>query len=147
MSRRLTIFALVMAGAAGAACRSGPKPDPIPEAVLGSYVYAASGSAFNKLTWQIEATLDLKPDGTFELSLDKTVNGKKDSTERTSGRYSVSEDKVWLTESHERKHGRPNKHSLVIKPDSLVGEIGWTAHLILRGIGAPDPVLVKRHRI
>jgi hypothetical protein len=111
-------------------------------------VYAASGSVFNKLSWQIEVKLDLKPDGTFALSLDKTVNGKKDPTEKTSGTYSVSDDKVWLTESRDRKpYGSRPKHSLVIRPDSLVGEIGWTAHLVFRGIGAPDPVLVKRQRI
>jgi hypothetical protein len=145
---RLTLVALIIAGATTGACRSDRTSDPIPEGVPGSYVYAASGSAFDKLSWQIEANLDLKPDGTFALSLDKTVNGKRDPTEKTSGTYSVSDDKVWLTESRDRKpHGPSTKHSLVIRPDSLIGEIGWTAHLVLRGIGAPDPVLVKRQSI
>jgi hypothetical protein len=147
MSRR-TLVALIVAGATGAACRSDRTPDPIPEGVPGSYVYTASGSALNRLSWQIEAKLDLKPDGSFAMSLDKTVNGKKDPTEKTSGTYSVSDDKIWLTESRDRKpYGQRTKHSLLIRPDSLVGEIGWTAHLVLRGIGAPDPVLVKRQRI
>jgi hypothetical protein len=141
---RLTLVALVALGATGAACRSDPKPDPIPEAVPGSYVYAASGSALNKLTWQIEAELDLKPDGTFAMSLDKTVNGKRDSTEKATGTYSVSGDKVWITVTQNMK---PRRHGLEIRPDSLIGKIGWMAHMVLRGIGAPDPVLVKRHRI
>lgn len=144
MSRRLTLVALVMAGAAGIACRSDPKPDQIPEGVPGSYVYAASGSALNKLSWQIEANLNLKPEGTFTLTLDKTVNGKKDPTEKASGTYTVSDDKVWITVA---QNSRPRRHSLEIRPDSLVGKIGWAAHMVLRGIGAPDPVLVKRQRI
>jgi hypothetical protein len=147
---RLTVVALMVAGvaAAAAACRGEPKPDRLPESLPGSYVYAASGSVLNKLSWQIEANLNLEPDGTFTLTLDKTVNGEKDSTEKTSGTYSVSGDKLWISEASDRKpYGPRTKHSLTIKPDSLVGEIGWTAHLVLRGIGAPDPVLVKRHPI
>lgn len=142
MSRHLTLVALAVSVAT--ACRNEPAPDPIPAGVPGSYVYAASGSALNKLTWQIEANLHLKPEGTFTLTLDKTVNGKKDPTEKASGTYTVEGDKVWITVA---QNSRPRRHSLVIRPDSLVGKIGWTAHMVLRGIGAPDPVLVKRQRI
>jgi len=35
----------------------------------------------------------------------------------------------------------------VIRPDSLLGEIGWKDHLVLRGMGIPDPVFVKRGQI
>jgi hypothetical protein len=143
---RLTVVALMVTGAAAAACRDEPKP--LPEALPGSYVYTASGSVLNKLSWQIEANLNLEPDGTFTLTLDKTVNGKKDSTEKTSGTYSVSGDKLWISEASDRKQYGPRpKQSLTIRSDSLVGEIGWTAHLVLRGIGAPAPVLVKRYPI
>lgn len=144
MPSRFTLVALVIAGAVATACKSAPEPDPIPAGVPGSYVYAASGSALKKLTWQIEANLHLKPEGTFTLTLDKTVNGKKDPTEKASGTYTVEGDKVWITVA---QNSRPRRHSLVIRPDSLVGKIGWTAHMVLRGIGAPDPVLVKRQRI
>jgi hypothetical protein len=144
MSSRFTLVALVIAGAVGIACRSEPNPDPIPPDVPGSYVYAASGSALNKLSWQIEANLHLKPEGTFTLTLDKTINGKKDPTEKASGTYTVSGDKLWITAD---QNYRPRRHSLEIRQDSLVGKIGWTAHMVLRGIGAPDPVLVKRQRI
>lgn len=145
MLRRLTLVALIAAAMPETACRSGPKPDPIPDGVPGSYVYSASGSVLDKVTWAIDANLDLKPDGTFTLTLDKTMNGKRDSTARTNGTYMVSGDKIWIKESRDRPDNRWKRdHSLVIRPDSLLGEIGWKDHLVLRGIGVPDPVFVKR---
>lgn len=148
MSIRLTLVAVLGAGILSVSCRSEPKPDPIPGELTGSYVYAANGSLAGKASWQIAATLDLEPDGTFALALDKTMNGKKDSTERTHGTYTVSGDKIWITESKDvggyRSRG---SHSLVIRPDSLLGEIGWKDHLVLRGMGIPDPVFVKRGQI
>jgi len=130
--------------AVGAACRDTPKSDPIPPSVPGSYVYAAKGATLNKLQWQFAATLDLKPDGTFVIALDKTMNGKADSTERTNGTYSVSDGKVWLRGREEGK-SREEHHALLIRPDSLIGEIGWKTQLVLKGLGAPDPVFLRRN--
>lgn len=141
---RLSIPArLLLVSVLGAACRETPKSDPIPDRVPGSYVYAGKGTTLKKLQWQFAATLQLNRDGTFVLALDKTLNGKKDSTEHTRGTYTVSDDKVWLRGREEGK-SRDEQHALVIRPDSLVGEIGWTTHIILRGFGAPDPVFVRQ---
>lgn len=148
MSHHRTLVALLAAAAVGAACRSGPKPDPIPASVPGTYAWTARGAVLNKFSWHIEAKLDLRPDGTYTLTLDKVMNGERDSTERMSGTYTVSGDKVWVKESQDLEGYRSRgSHSLVIRPDSLLGEVGWSTHLILRGIGAPDPVFVKRQRI
>jgi len=143
MSRRHTLVVLVTLSSLGAACRGTPDSDPIPAAVPGSYVYAASGATLKKIQWQFAAKLELERDGTFELTLDKTVNGAKDPTERTKGTYIVSGDKVWITGVEGGRENR-DRHALVIKADSLVGQIGWTAHMVLRGLGAPDPVFVKQ---
>lgn len=143
MLRRSILVGLILAPAIGAACRETPKADPIPDNVPGTYVYAGEGTTLKKLQWQFAAILDLKPDGTFALALDKTLNGEKDSTERTTGTYTVTGDKVWIVGREEGKR-RDEQHGLLIRPDSLIGEVGWTTHLILRGLGAPDPVFVKR---
>ena len=143
MPRHSILFGLVLVSALVGGCREAPAGDAIPTGVPGSYVYAAEGAALKKLEWQFAATLDLKADGTFVLALDKTLNGEKDSTAHSSGTYTVSGDKVWLR-GREEGRGRHEQHALLIKPDSLIGEIGWKTHLILRGLGAPDPVFVKR---
>jgi hypothetical protein len=140
MLRRSIPVGLIAVAIAAAACRETPKSDPIPDGVPGSYVYAAKGSTLKKLQWQFAATLELSRDGTFALALDKTMNGSKDSTEHTSGTYTVSDNKVWLRGSEEDDEQR----ALVIRPDSLIGEIGWTTHIVLRGFGAPDPVFVRQ---
>jgi len=143
MSRRPNLVALFLLSSIATACSNAPKPEPIPAELPGSYVYAAKGATLKKLPWQFAVVLDLEKDGTFQLTIDKTVNGAKDSTERTRGTYTVSEGKVWITGiDGGRKDREP--HSLVIKADSLIGEIGWTTHIVLRGLGAPDPVFVKQ---
>lgn len=148
MSNRLAIILIFGAGMLAVSCRSEPEPDPIPESLPGSYGYVANGSLGGKVSWQIAANLDLRPDGTFALTLDHTMNGKKESTESTHGKYTVSGDKLWITQSRDERGYRGNeRHSLLIRPDSLVGEIGWKDHLVLRGIGIPDPVFVKRGQI
>jgi len=35
-------------------------------------------------------------------------------------------------------------HKLRIKADSLIAEVGWTAELFIKGVGAPNVVFVKR---
>lgn len=143
MSRRHALVVLITLSSFGAACRRAPDSDPIPAALPGSYVYAASGATLKKIPWQFAATLELAKDGTFELTLDKTVDGAKDPTEKTKGTYIVSGDKVWITGIEGGRENR-DRHALLIKADSLIGQIDWTAHIVLRGLGAPDPVFVKR---
>lgn len=147
MSISRAVVAVCATGFLAMACSRGPRPEPIPDAIPGTYVYNAAGSTLGK-AWQIGATLSLKPDGTFELTLDKMVGGGKEPTERTSGTYTVSGEKIWVSESKDAGGFRARgSHSLVIRPDSLVGEIGWKDHLVLRGMGIPDPVFVKRGQI
>lgn len=141
--RRSIRIALVLVPTLVAACREGAKSDPIPETVPGSYVYAAKGVTLKKLEWSFAAALDLKPDGTFALALDKSMAGETDSTERSSGTYTVVGDKLWLRSPEDDK-GRRKQFPLVMRGDSLIGDIGWKTHLILRGLGAPDPVFVRR---
>ena len=143
MSRRHALAGLVLLSSLGAACRRAPESDPIPAELPGSYVYAASGATLKKLPWTFAVKLELEKDGTFELTLDKTVNGSTDPTEKTRGTYIVSGDKVWITGIEGGRENR-ERHALVIKADSLVGQIGWTTHIVLRGLGAPDPVFVKQ---
>ena len=71
------------------------------------------------------------------------MDGAKDPTETTKGTYIVSADKVWIAGVEGGRETR-DRHALVIKADSLIGEIGWTTHIVLRGLGAPDPVFVKQ---
>jgi hypothetical protein len=35
-------------------------------------------------------------------------------------------------------------HKLLIRPDSLIAEVGWTGELVLKGVGAPNVVFVKQ---
>jgi hypothetical protein len=142
--RRSIQIGLILVPVLGAACREAPKPELIPDGIPGSYVYAAKGTTLKKLDWQFAAALNLKPDGTFELALDKSMAGETDTTERTAGTYTVDGDKLWLKGKEDQK-GRRKQFPLVIRPDSLIGDIGWKTHLILRGLGAPDPVFVRRH--
>ena len=144
MLRRSIQIGLILVPVFGAGCREAPRSDGIPETVPGSYVYAAEGSTLKKLNWSFAAALDLKPDGTFALALDKSMAGERDTTEHTSGTYTVSGDKVWLR-SPEDDRGRRKQFPLVMRGDSLIGDIGWKTHLILRGLGAPDPVFVRRN--
>ncbi len=142
--RRSIQIGLFLVPVLGAACREAPTPALIPDGIPGSYVYAAKGTTLKKLDWQFAAALNLKPDGTFELALDKSMAGETDTTERTAGTYTVDGDKLWLRGKEDQK-GRRKQFPLVIRPDSLIGDIGWKTHLILRGLGAPDPVFVRRN--
>jgi hypothetical protein len=124
-------------------CRGRGDSDPIPSTMPGTYVYAGNGSVFNK-SWEFAARLDLTSDRHFTMTLDKTVDGHRDTTETTSGAYAINGDQVLLRVV--RTHVGPDGevHKLRVKGDSLVGELGWTGTLFLKGIGAPDLVFVKQ---
>lgn len=126
------------------ACRGGQDSDPVPASLPGSYVYAAKGSTLKK-PWQFAARIELKPDRSYTFTLDKTVDRDKDPTETSVGTYVVSGDHVLI---HDSNGGDASKdiHKLLIKSDSLIAEVGWTAEIFLKGVGAPNIVFVKEHR-
>ena len=127
-----------------ASCRTS-RSDPVPAGLPGSYVYAGQGSTF-KHPWQFSARLDLTPDRRYKLTLDKTIEGNRDPTETNVGSFTVSGDHIQLREDA----GLPDKshdiHKLRIKADSLIAEVGWTAELFIKGVGAPNIVFVKQRR-
>ena len=124
------------------ACR-GSDSDPVPAEVPGSYVYAGKGSTFRK-PWEFSARLDLMPDRRYKLTLEKTIEGHRDPTETNVGSYTVSGDEIQLREDAGAPDKSRDMHKLRIKADSLIAEVGWTAQLFIKGVGAPNVVFVKR---
>ena len=131
--------ALVLAG-----CRRSGS-DPVPAGLPGSYVYAGRGSTF-KHTWQFAARLDLASDRRYKLTLDKTIEGKTDPTETSVGNFTISGDHILLREDAGLPDKSHDMHKLRIEADSLIAEVGWTAELFIKGIGAPNIVFVKERR-
>ncbi|HEY3134003.1 MAG TPA: hypothetical protein VGJ47_05180 [Gemmatimonadaceae bacterium] len=140
--RAFLIFPAVAAVLVG--CR-GSGSDPVPASLPGSYVYAGQGSTFNH-PWQFSARLDLTPDRRYTLTLDKTIEGKKDPTETNVGSFRVSGDHILLREDAGLPDKSHDMHKLRFKSDSLIAEVGWTAELFIKGIGAPNIVFVKQRR-
>jgi|SRR6266704_1013825 len=125
-----------------ASCRSSGS-DAVPPGLPGSYVYAGKGSTFRK-PWEFSARLDLTADRHYKLTLDKTIEGKVDPTETNEGSFTVSGDHVQLREDTRLPDNSHDLHKLRIKADSLIGEVGWTAELFIKGVGAPNIVFVKQ---
>jgi hypothetical protein len=122
-------------------CRS--RSDSVPSTLPGSYVYAGKGSTFRK-PWEFSARLELTPDRRYRMTLDKTIEGKVDPTETNVGSYTVSGDHIQLTEDAGLPDRSHDMHKLRIKADSLIAEVGWTAELFIKGVGAPNVVFVKQ---
>jgi hypothetical protein len=144
MIRTRIFLSLAAVGAIAVACRRSGDSDPLPANLPGTYVYAAKGTTLRK-PWNFAANLELRADKTYTFTLDKTVEGKKDPTESTVGTYLVSGDHVVMSDPS----GGPTSkdvHNLLIKADSLIPEVGWTAELFLKGVGAPNIVFVKQVR-
>ena len=133
-----------MAALLGGACRSSSS-DPVPATLPGSYTCAGKGSTFRK-PWEFSARLDLTADRHYKLILDKTIDGTRDATETNEGSYTVSGDHVLLQENATLPDRSHDMHKLLIKADSLVAEVGWTAELFIKGVGAPNIVFVKQRR-
>jgi hypothetical protein len=140
MSTRLLLIPFVAILITSGCRQSGS--DPVPSTLPGSYVYAAHGSTFKK-PWAFSAQLELTPDREYRFTLDKTVDGKMDPTEHTAGTYSISGDHLLIRESDDG-NGDQGLHKLLIKSDSLIAEVGWTAEIFLKGVGAPNIVFVKQ---
>ncbi|MFN2635641.1 MAG: hypothetical protein ABR585_01245 [Gemmatimonadaceae bacterium] len=144
MSRSKRCLSLLCFGLLAAGCR-GNGSDPVPAGLPGTYVYAAKGSTLKK-PWEFSAQIELRPDRSYVFTLDKTVEGEKDSTETNVGTYFVSGDQVQLREADALADGSRDIHHLKIKADSLIAVVGWTAELFLKGVGAPNIVFVKQRR-
>lgn len=142
MIRPRIFLSLAAASATVVGCRRAGDSDPLPARLPGSYVYAAKGTILRK-PWNFAAQLDLRADKTYTFTLDKMVEGKKDPTESTVGTYVVSGDHVLMSDPS-RGRGAKDVHNLRIKADSLIPEVGWTAELFLKGVGAPNIVFVKK---
>lgn|GEM_PF-1528238 len=141
--RRSAVFVLIgMTALAG--CKGPGDSDPIPATMPGTYVYAGKGSVFRK-PWEFSVRLDLSPDRHFTMTLDKTIDGNRDATETTTGAYALNGDQVLLRVVHEHSGPEKDMHKLKVQGDSLIGEVGWTGTLFLKGIGAPNVVFVKQH--
>jgi hypothetical protein len=139
------VIAAVCGSLVAAGCRGGSESDPVPPTLPGSYVYAARGTTLRK-PWQFAARLELSPDKRYRFTLDKTVDGKKDSTETSVGSYDVSGDHLMIHDSDASGTASKDLHKLLIKADSLIAEVGWTAEIFLKGVGAPNIVFVKERR-
>ena len=140
---RSSFFLLISAFALVTGCRGNGDSDPIPATMPGTYVYAGKGSVFRK-PWEFSAQLDLTRDRHFTMILDKTIDGHRDPTEVTSGAYALNGDRVLLRVVGKRFGPEKDVHKLKVKGDSLIGEVGWTGELFLKGIGAPNVVFVKQ---
>jgi hypothetical protein len=123
-------------------CKGPGDSDPVPANLPGSYVYAGKGSVFKK-PWEFHAKLELTADRRFTMTLDKAVDGNRDSTE-TYGPYAIKGDEVQLRVVVERRGPEKEIHKLQVKGDSLIANVGWTGELFLKGIGAPNVVFVKQ---
>lgn len=140
---RYSILSVACAVALVSGCRGRSGSDDVPATLPGSYVYAAQGSTFKK-PWQFAARLELRPDRSYTFTLDKTIEGKSEPTETSNGAYTVDGDHVLI-----RNIGwgaSKDIHKLLIKSDSLIAEVGWTAEIVLKGAGAPNVVFVKQRR-
>ncbi len=142
MIRAGVFLSLAVGSAFAVGCRRAGDSDPLPASLPGSYVYAARGTTLRK-PWEFAARLELRRDKTYTFTMDKTVEGKKDPTESSTGTYVVSGDHVLMSDP---SGGEASKdvHNLLIKADSLIPEVGWTAELFLKGVGAPNIVFVKK---
>jgi hypothetical protein len=145
MSLRYFVLSTAAVFIAGG-CRAASGSDPVPPTLPGSYVYAASGSTFKK-PWQFSARLDLTPDRRYQFTLDKSIDGKADRRETNVGTYAISGDHILLREEQGLPDRSHDMHKLLIKADSLIAEVGWTAELFIKGVGAPNIVFVKQRGI
>ena len=143
MALRRVQFAIVAGALCAAGCSGNGDSDPVPASLPGTYAYAAKGSTFRK-PWEFSTRLDLTPDRHFTLTLDKTIDGKADPRETSTGAYAVNGDHILLREVRPVIGVSKDVHKLLIKADSLVAEVGWTGELFLKGVGAPNIVFVRQ---
>jgi len=141
--RRSKLLLTISAMALLSACNGPGDSDTVPSTLPGTYVYSGKGSVFKK-AWQFSVKLDLTADRHFTMTLDKAIDGSRDSTETTTGAYAVKGDEVQLRIVGRRTGPEKDLHKLQMKGDSLIANVGWTGELFLKGIGAPNVVFVKQ---
>jgi len=143
MTRRRIQFGIIAGVLCVAGCSGNGDSDPVPASLPGTYAYTAKGTTFKK-PWEFDVRLDLTPDRHFTLTLDKNIDGQRDPRETSVGAYAVSGDHILLREVRRPMGVSKDAHKLLIKADSLIAEVGWTSELVLKGVGAPNVVFVKR---
>jgi hypothetical protein len=143
MLNRSVSLAIIAGVVLATGCRGNGDSDPVPASLPGTYAYDAKGTVFKK-QWQFSTRLDLTPDRHFTLTLDKTIDGKTDPTETSTGAYAVDGDQILLREIRPAAGVSEDVHKLRVKADSLIAEVGWTGELFLKGVGAPNVVFVKQ---
>ena len=136
-------LAMIAAVLVAAGCKGNGDSDPVPAGLPGTYSYAAKGSIFKK-PWEFSTRLDLTADRDYTLTIDKTIDGKADPRETSTGAYAVDGDHILLREVRPAIGVSKDVHKLRLKADSLVAEVGWTGELFLKGVGAPNIVFVKQ---
>ncbi len=105
--------------------------------VRGKYIYAGEGSTAS-IPWQFNAVLDLKRNGQYDLEVQVKVKGD-DDRDIDHGSYRVEGDHLYLDAEK-----RGESHEFLIRGDSLIAETGWKGSLMLKMVGVPEPVFVKR---
>lgn len=106
--------------------------------VKGSYTYAGEGTTAS-VPWKFDALLKLDGKGRYDLEI--TVDVKDDhDRDFDHGSYRVDGDRLFLDDDD--KNG--DEHALVIRGDSLIADTGWKGNMLLRMIGVPKPVFVKK---
>jgi len=146
MTGRRIQFAIIAGVLCAAGCSGNGDSDPVPATLPGAYAYIAKGSTFKK-PWEFDLRLYLTKDRHYTLTLDKNIDGERDPRETSVGAYAVSGDHILLREVRPVVGPSKDTHKLLIKADSLIAEVGWTSELFLKGVGAPNVVLVKQHGI
>ena len=140
MSRRLLAAAvsLALASPLAACAKEAAFAQSLREgSVRGQYVYAGEGSTAS-IPWHFNAVLDLKRRGQYDLEVQVKVKGDNDR-DVDHGNYRVEGDHLFLDA---QKHGE--SHEFLIRGDSLIAETGWKGSLLLKMVGVPEPVFVKR---
>ena len=141
--RRANLLLAIGAMALLPGCNGPGDSDTVPPTLPGTYVYSGKGSVFKK-AWQFSVKLDLSADRHFTMTLDKAIDGSRDTTETTSGAYALKGDEVQLRMVGSGTGPAKDLHKLQVKGDSLIANVGWTGELFLKGIGAPNVVFVKQ---
>ena len=140
MSRRLIDAAVILALASPlvACARDSAFAQTIRESALrGNYVYAGEGLTAS-IPWRFNAVLNLKRKGQYDLDIKVKVKGDDDH-DVDHGTYRVDGDHLYLNAD---KHGE--SHEFLIRGDSLIAETGWKGNLLLKMVGVPEPIFVKR---
>lgn len=140
MSRRMFAAAVVVALAFPlAACtrESAFAQSMRDRAVQGQYVYAGEGSTAS-IPWRFNAVLDLKGKGRYDLEVRVKVKGD-DDRDIDHGTYRLDGEHLYLDAE---KAGE--SHEFLVRGDSLIAETGWKGSLLLKMVGVPEPIFVKR---